>query len=145
MVKKNKFLNFFITITALIVVLDQLLKFLVQKKILHLDTYLLKISLTTNTGAGFGILQGQTLILSIISALVTIAVIIYYKRIPQEKHFQIFSALFLGGVVGNLIDRLFRGYVIDFIDFPFWASFNLADAAITVSVIGLIILYWRQK
>ncbi|MEK6846425.1 MAG: signal peptidase II [Nanoarchaeota archaeon] len=53
-------------------------------------------------------------------------------------------ALFLGGALGNLMDRWLRGFVIDFIDLKFWPVFNVADAAITVSVIGLVIYYWKR-
>ena len=57
---------------------------------------------------------------------------------------QLLWGVFLGGVIGNLVDRLMRGVVIDFIDLGFWPAFNIADAAITVSTIGLIIYYWDR-
>ena len=47
--------------------------------------------------------------------------------------------------MGNLLDRLFRGSVIDFIDLQFWPVFNVADAAITVAVVGLVIYYWKEE
>ena len=53
--------------------------------------------------------------------------------------------LFLGGVVGNMFDRLIRGRVVDFIDFTYWPAFNVADAALTVSAIGLVIYFWNEK
>jgi len=67
----------------------------------------------------------------------------YYKRIPQKYH--IFVALILGGTIGNLIDRLFRGFVVDFIDFSFWPAFNIADMAISIGAIFLIILLIKDK
>ena len=60
------------------------------------------------------------------------------------KYAQYLFALFLGGVIGNLIDRAFRGYVIDFISFKFWPAFNIADACISIAVIGLIIYFWKK-
>jgi signal peptidase II len=81
---------------------------------------------------------------SLISLLVASGIIYYYAKIPSKPWPQVLWALFLGGVLGNLIDRLFRGYVIDFIDLGFWPAFNVADASITVSVIGLIIWYWKN-
>ena len=72
------------------------------------------------------------------------ATIYYYNRIPKEKSAQALSGLFLGGVAGNLIDRVLRQYVVDFIDLGFWPVFNVADAAISVSVVGLIVYFWKK-
>jgi signal peptidase II len=143
MVKKI-FLKLFVLISSTIFIFDQLLKYLVVKFNPNWTISLLNIHLSKNTGAGFGILQGKTLFLGIISLLVAFAIIIYYNKIPQKKVPQILFALFLGGVVGNLVDRLFRGFVIDFIDFVFWPSFNLADACISIASFGLIIYFWKK-
>ena len=80
----------------------------------------------------------------LISLIVAAGVVLYYKKIPKNKWEQVLFALFLGGVIGNLIDRLFRKFVIDFLDFSFWPAFNIADACITVSVIGLIVYYMKK-
>ncbi len=98
-----------------------------------------------NTGAGFGILQNNTLILAAISLLVALGTILNYRKIPGSFFPQLSWGIFLGGVVGNLIDRALRGYVIDFIDLQIWPVFNIADMAITVSVIGLVYWYWRTE
>lgn len=131
-------------IVFLVVIFDQLTKYFILKTNPNLNLKILKITLIKNTGAGFGILQNQTFLLGIISLIVALLIIIYYKKIPKDTFPHILFALFLGGVIGNLIDRLFRGYVIDFINFGFWPAFNLADAVLTVSVIGLIVYYWRK-
>ncbi len=68
-----------------------------------------------------------------------------YEKIPKQRSIQFYVGLLLGGTIGNLIDRLRLSYVIDFIDLKIWPSFNLADAAITVGVIGLIIYFIRKK
>lgn len=130
----------FWSITVLLVVLDQIVKYIVDT--VQPNAFIFRV--TYNTGAGFGILQSQTILLAIISLLVASSVIYYYSKIPEQKYPQVLWALFLGGVIGNLIDRFLRGYVIDFIDVGFWPSFNLADASITVSVIGLIIYCWKS-
>lgn len=98
---------------------------------------------STNTGAGFGILQGQTGFLAVISALVVIGVLLYYPKIEKGPS-QVLFGLFLGGVIGNGIDRIFRGFVIDFINVGWWPSFNVADAAITIAVFGLIFVEWKK-
>ena len=65
-------------------------------------------------------------------------------KIPKEKITQALFGLFLGGVAGNLIDRILRQYVVDFIDVGFWPVFNIADMAISVSVIGLVLYFWKK-
>ena len=146
MVKKKKYLvHLFSLIVFLVIIFDQLTKYLVFKFDPYFGFKYLKIVLIKNTGAGFGILQGKTFILGIVSLIVAIIIIAYYKKIPKEKAFQILFALFLGGVIGNLIDRFFRGYVIDFISLSFWPAFNIADSALTVSVIGLVVYYINEE
>ena len=127
------------------VCVDQLLKYIVNSRRLDFGNDLIRIHFVKNTGAGFGILQNQTVLLAIISFIVTVLLISQYKKIPQERFPQIIFGLFLGGVMGNFIDRLLRGYVIDFIDISFWPVFNIADASITVAVIGILVYYWHRK
>ena len=144
MVKKNVIVLFSV-ITLLVVILDQISKYLITKFNPNYSLGFLTVHLTKNTGAGFGILQGYTLWLALISLIVTVVIIFSYQKIPQEKIDQVLFALFLGGVIGNLIDRFFLGYVIDFIELSFWPAFNLADSAITVAVGGLIWVYWKKS
>ncbi|MBU0470599.1 MAG: signal peptidase II [Nanoarchaeota archaeon] len=135
---------FFVSLSSLILLLDQLTKYLVWLFNPKLNLKLLTVHLVKNTGAGFGILKDQVKILAVISLVVAVTVILMYKKIPREKFPQIFFALFLGGIIGNLIDRVFRSYVIDFIDFRIWPAFNIADAAISTAVIGLIVFFWKN-
>ncbi|MBR9683387.1 signal peptidase II [Candidatus Woesearchaeota archaeon] len=144
MVIKNQKEIFFISLTALIVLLDQLTKYLVLKFQPLFDLKLFTLHLVKNTGAGFGVLQDYTSILTIISALVAIVIIYIYPRIPKGRFVQAATALFLAGTLGNLIDRLIRKFVIDFLDFSFWPAFNLADMAITLGAVGLIIYFWKK-
>lgn len=131
-------------VAFLTVIADQITKYLIFSFQPNLNLGILTIHLVKNTGAGFGILQGQNFWLALISVVVVIVLIFNYKRIPEKKTGQILFALLLGGIVGNLIDRIVRGYVIDFIDFQFWPAFNVADMAITISVIGLMVYYWKK-
>ncbi|MEK6946098.1 MAG: signal peptidase II [Nanoarchaeota archaeon] len=143
--------NIFIFSTALIIVfLDQLTKFLIRtnfklgesisiiKNVFHL-TYV------TNTGAAFSIFQGFNLFF-IILLIIVIGMIIYYiKNIKEnEKLMQLAVGLLLGGTVGNLIDRVLIGAVTDFLDFRIWPVFNVADSAVSVSVVLLIVLLWKK-
>lgn len=146
MVKKEglKGKIFFGSLVLLVVILDQLSKYLIARFNPHYNLKILTLHLVQNTGAGFGILPGQTFWLGLVSALVAGIILFYYQKIPKHKFPQIFFALFLGGILGNLIDRLFRGVVVDFIDFSFWPAFNLADSFITISVLALIIYFWKK-
>lgn len=101
----------------------------------------------TNTGVAFGMFQGMWYIFAVLSSLVSLAIILYFPRVPREDWVLRFSmSMMLGGAVGNLIDRVARnGQVTDFIsvgDFPVW---NVADASVTVGVIILILGMWVQE
>ncbi|MBS3166420.1 signal peptidase II [Candidatus Woesearchaeota archaeon] len=131
-------------ISISVIALDQLVKYVISLIKPNLNAGIFSISYLTNTGAGFGLFQGYSLWLGIISLMVAIAILFEYKKIPKEYIPQILIALFLGGVVGNMIDRLFRREVIDFIHIWIWPAFNIADSAITISGIGLIIYFWKK-
>ena len=94
-----------------------------------------------NTGAAFGLFQGQTVPLTVVSLISVTVLLLYacyfYRRFSLLDSWFIWVGLSLifGGTVGNLIDRLLLGYVTDFINFGFWPAFNLADSSIVVGVI----------
>lgn len=140
----RKFLPLFIVLSVAVLLLDQVSKYLLKTYLPSWKIGFLTISYTTNTGAAFSLLQQQTLWLALVSLIVAGGIIFFYDKIPQEKIPQVLFAIFLGGVLGNLLDRLFSGYVVDFIDLSFWPSFNIADSAITLAAIGLVIYYWKE-
>ena len=141
----KKDFGLFFAISALgVIFLDQVSKYLILRLVPEWNLGILKIHLVKNTGAGFGILQGQTVLLALLSFIVATAVLINYTKIEKERISQLLWGLFLGGVVGNMVDRFLRNFVIDFIDLSFWPAFNIADAALTVSVIGLVLYYWKK-
>jgi signal peptidase II len=99
------------------------------------------ITYVKNPGAAFGILQHQTGLFIAIAILVVLAVVYYYPRLPAGcRWLRIGLGLQLGGALGNLLDRMRFGYVIDFFDFRIWPVFNIADMAI---VIGVGLLLWE--
>ncbi|MFH1682416.1 MAG: signal peptidase II [Candidatus Woesearchaeota archaeon] len=134
----------FAVIVLITVLIDQLTKETILRSAPQLNFTYLSIHLIKNTGAGFGLFKDQALILALVSLLVAVIIIYFYPQIPKQKFVQVSAALFLGGTIGNLIDRLFKKFVVDFIDFSFWPAFNLADAFITLGAIGLIIYYWKK-
>jgi len=145
MVEKKREYQFFGVVTIAVILLDQLMKWLVLRINPLWDWTFFEIHLVTNTGAGFGILHDKTMLLAMFSLLVAIVIVWNYRKIPKERFAQFCVALFLGGVLGNFIDRAFRGLVIDFIDFKFWPAFNVADSAISFAVDRMIWFSWRME
>ena len=110
---------------------------------------LLHLTYVQNTGAAFGIFKGQQTLFVVISLLVIAWVVWELVTKPSMTRVTVWSyALILGGAVGNLIDRLRLGYVVDFIDLRVWPVFNVGDSAITIGV-ALLLLHtlftWRQE
>ncbi len=91
-----------------------------------------------NTGAAFGMLQGRNWLF--IPAIILVLVVLVYlltKLKTGSRLMKVSLALIMGGAVGNLIDRVWLGYVIDFFDFRIWPVFNVADSSIVVGAILL--------
>lgn len=144
-VLNSKETKLFFTITILVLILDQLSKYLVEIYKPSVNFLFFIVQYTTNTGAGFGILKNQSFLLGIISLIAAIAVIYYYPKLPQTKLYAVITGLFLAGIIGNGIDRLTKQYVVDFLATSFWPSFNIADSAITISVIAYIIITIKEE
>ena len=138
------------SVSLAIILIDQLSKFFVRanfqlNQTIPIISNIFHLTYINNTGAGFGILKTQTLILIFVSIAV-IGIIFYnFDRIKNnETLLQILAGFVLGGTIGNLIDRLAYGHVIDFLDFQIWPIFNFADSFVTIGVIGLIIYLWKK-
>ncbi|GAF66149.1 signal peptidase II [Alkalihalobacillus trypoxylicola] len=136
-------------IAALVILLDQITKWLVATQMeiaqrIPIIENVLYITSHRNKGAAFGILQGQMWFFYIVTFIAVIAVIYFMQK--EGKHEKLYGtslALILGGALGNFIDRLFRGEVVDFVDtYIFGYSFpifNVADSALCIGV-GLLFL-----
>jgi signal peptidase II len=135
----------FFGVVALVFVADQALKAVISGSLSPGDFWPnagwpLRITYTTNTGAAFGILQGQGFFL-VISTLIGLGAIAAYYLYPPFDHgvLRFALSLMLGGALGNLFDRLRQGYVVDFINsHGWWPTFNLADSAITIGIAILV-------
>ncbi|MSZ66241.1 MAG: signal peptidase II [Actinobacteria bacterium] len=109
----------------------------------------LKFELTFNTGAAFSLATSKTIYLSVF-AMAVAAFIFYFARRIDSTKWAIALGLVLGGIFGNLSDRIFRspgglqGAVVDWISIPKWPIFNIADSAVVVGVISLVSLIWAQ-
>jgi signal peptidase II len=101
-----------------------------------------------NTGTAFGLFQGNNKALLILAFLILGALLYGARGLAERGGFwgALGVALVLGGAVGNVIDRIHYGRVIDFLDFRVWPVFNIADSAVTVGTISLMIgLLWKEK
>jgi signal peptidase II len=146
----------FLLVAAVVVAVDQITKYIVRSNVALGEAVphegILRIVHVTNTGAAFGMLQGQTLFLTITTLFGLFAIVLYYIYPPMDHGIlRIALGLQLGGAIGNLSDRIRVGEVTDFIDFRYWPAFNVADSAISVGVatiVGFLILsdiVWQQK
>ncbi|MFN0096946.1 MAG: signal peptidase II [Dehalococcoidia bacterium] len=138
-------------LSGVVVSLDQLVKWFIRLWVdrgeVPLDLGIVKLVHVTNSGAAFGLFQGAAPLLAATS-LVGIAVIVIYLLNPAFAHplIRVGLALMFGGAIGNLIDRVRAGEVVDYVKFPHYPAFNVADSAITIGVIALIIgTLWEPK
>jgi signal peptidase II len=99
-----------------------------------------------NTGAAFGILQGFGDVFTILAIVVSLLIIYYYPKLSREDWpLRLALGLQLGGALGNLIDRLTIGWVIDFVSVGNFPVFNVADSSISIGVVVLILGIWIKE
>jgi signal peptidase II len=99
-----------------------------------------------NTGAAFGIFQGMNGVFVVLAFVIIALILIYFPSIPKEDfYFRLALTLQMAGAAGNLIDRLYRGYVTDFISVGRFPVFNVADSCITLGVIVLLLGMWIEE
>ncbi len=133
-----------VSIASLVIIVDRFAKFLAFNNLLEGQSIgvvpkIFHITLVLNTGAAFGLFKEKNQFF-IVSSLIVIALIFLYASLDKERDIFKLSALglIMGGAIGNLIDRLLFGYIIDFLDFRVWPVFNIADSAITVGSLLLV-------
>jgi len=145
-------------ISIVIIVLDQITKAIATANLNMFDPVpvmpMFNFTLMHNTGAAFSFLSDaggwQRWFFTALASIVSVVIIIWIKRLSaHEKLMAICLSLILGGAIGNLIDRVRFGYVVDFIDVYYndahWPAFNIADSAITVGAILMIFLSFRSE
>jgi signal peptidase II len=99
-----------------------------------------------NRGAAFGMFQEGTSVLTVISlVIVAVAIVFMVRAASKDLAMALCIGLIVGGAVGNAIDRIVRGYVVDYIAIGNFWKFNLADAAVTVGAILTFIGFWRAE
>jgi len=144
-----------IIISIILFIIDQISKILVIKYIdinnsIELIKNFFYLTYTHNTGAAFSILMGKRIFLILIAVVILIAIFNYLRKNKIESKVEkIAFSLVIGGSIGNLLDRIVRGYVIDFLDFKIFGYnfpiFNLADTFIVIGVFLLLIITLTRK
>ena len=145
---QGKWWNVVFFFTALpLVAADQLSKLWIRSNLAIgeslFEVGFFRLTRVHNSGAAFGLFQGQSFLLTIIALVGVVALLLYvflfHHKFPflDDRPGKLALGLVFGGTVGNLIDRLRLGYITDFINFNLWPAFNIADSAI---LIGIIIL-----
>ena len=141
----------YLWIAALVIVLDQITKSMASAMLAYYKPIaimpLFNLTLMHNTGAAFSFLSNaggwQRWFFTLVALGVSIFLLLWLKRLTRQEKLQAISlALILGGAIGNVIDRIRLGYVVDFLDFYYAAwhfpAFNIADSAITIGAALII-------
>ena len=144
MINKIQTKLYFLFLSTFIILIDQLTKFLIfykYKTVINKDFILFRIDFVKNYGAAFNIFSGNRIFLSCISIFFSIVLTYLILKKNNSSLFDLLSYSFiLGGTIGNGIDRVLRGYVIDFINLNFinFPVFNIADISINIGFIFLL-------
>jgi len=138
-------------IVILMVFFDQLSKHLITARkdslpLIVIDNFF-TLDYVKNTGASFGMMQGNNSLLIWLSFIILGLLFYFHDHLPKKS--SVFFPFIVAGTIGNLIDRIRNGFVVDFLDVYFrsyhWPTFNLADSSIVVGVVGLIILFILEE
>ncbi len=144
MINKIQTKIYFLSLSILIVLIDQFTKYLMfynKKLLINKDFLLFKLDFVKNYGAAFNIFSGSRIFLSLISILFSILLIYLIFRKNTLNSFDLYSYSFiLGGTIGNGIDRIYKGFVVDFINLNIinFPVFNIADISINIGFIFLL-------
>lgn len=129
---------------------DQCVKWIVDTKMSLFSSVelwqFIKLTYIRNTGAAFGVLEGGRFLFVLFTVVLIVCAIIFWKK-AWMKRYRLAASLIIAGALGNCIDRVFRGYVVDFIDFTYWPVFNIADIAVCcgTALLALMILTAKEE
>ena len=147
MINKIQTKLYFLSLSIFIILIDQYTKYLIynnQKLFINKDFLLFRLDFVKNYGAAFNIFSGSRIFLSLISIFFSILIIYLIFRKNTLNSLDLYSYSFiLGGTIGNGMDRILKGYVIDFINLNIinFPVFNIADISINI---GFVIILWRM-
>jgi len=145
----------FCLLTLGVLVLDHVTKWLARTRLdperaIEVIPGYLRISYVSNTGVAFGLFRDldspwKPYVLAVMAIVAVVVIFVYSSRMPSSRRLlQSALAVIMGGILGNFVDRILQGYVVDFIEFHirdnfYWPTFNVADSAITVGI-GLLLI-----
>jgi signal peptidase II len=135
-----------LVVAAVILACDQATKLIVDGSIVRGDSEELVLGIrivnVRNTGVAFSSLQGAGPLIGVIVAIALAGLLWYFARHAAKPLVWLPTGMLLGGALGNVVDRIREGAVIDFIKPSFWPAFNVADSAITI---GVVLLLWVME
>lgn len=136
------------SVAAVVVLVDQLTKWWAVDRLARGPVHVvgtLDLELTRNTGSAFSLFQGDTAVLAVVALALLGGLAVLVRRSPSNGRAAVLG-LIIGGALGNLVDRVFRGdhgAVVDFVDLHFWPTFNVADSCIVVGCVLLAVSFLR--
>jgi len=145
---------FLLPIAIILIALDQLTKTWIRNNLAFNEPWMpwdwlapyARLVNWHNAGAAFGIFQGMNGAFVILAFVIIILILIFFPSIPEDDFFfRLALSLQMAGAAGNLIDRLYRGYVTDFISVGRFPVFNVADSCITLGVVVLLVGMWIEE
>lgn len=146
-----------ITVAIPVLILDWGSKWLVQTHITQMTEVIqiipgfFNLRHDRNTGAAFGVLAGHRILLILITIAALAFIFFYYLRFRESRWMQVSLGFLLGGAIGNFIDRIRLGEVVDFLQFGivnqglFWPTFNIADISVCIGAGMLIVYLFRNR
>ncbi len=151
MITKIQTKLYFLSLSIFIILIDQFTKYLMfynYKKLINKDFIFFRLDFVKNYGAAFNIFNGNRIFLSLISIIFSILLIYLILRKNTINQFDLLSYSFiLGGTIGNGIDRILKGFVIDFINLNIinFPVFNISDISINIGFIFLLYRLFKNK
>lgn len=147
--REKRKIVFSATTIVFIVVLDQLVKKIIVSNLFPSESIpilknFLHITYVKNTGILFGLLKGYNFIFILISIIAIVFIFLFFYFFRSGFYTQVSLVLISAGALSNLIDRLTRGHIVDFIDLRVWPVFNIADICITIGAIILTIEIFKS-
>lgn len=135
---------------AILICLDQAAKYFAVLKLKPIGSMVLvdgvmDLTYVENHGVAFGMLSGQRWVILLLTGVITVGLVYYYTTLPKTREYfyaRIAMVMIFAGAIGNMIDRMLRGFVVDFFEFTFfqWPVFNVADIYVVLGVFILMIL-----
>lgn len=136
-------------LTIVVILIDQISKFFVVKFLyqgqLDIIPNIFSLTYVENYGTAWGLFAEFNAVIQVILPIVIIGILMYFSYTSKSNSDIVFSTFILGGAIGNYIDRMMRGFVVDFLDFKVWPVFNFADVMIVIGCILMCINIFRKS